>query len=305
MSHHKPLLSVIVPVYNVAPWLRECIDSILCQTFTDFELLLVDDGSSDESGIICDEYAATDSRVRVWHQANAGQAAARNLALDNARGRYYAFIDSDDYLSSDTFNEALKAFYKTKNIGFVQFPIAKNNELLGHTQSAEITGPDNIYRVWLDKKNVTNYFCDKIWDARVFDNLRFPEGWVFEDRYLMADSLLRCKSAVLTDKGMYHYRVREGQTTGRKRTAQFLKSMLHADSHILDLIPSDMKQARAMVLNRAFSTYIEFAQSFDDREVDEWLCRHVARTSIINRAYPVRMKLFKVLGPKLYRKFLA
>lgn len=304
MSQRQPLLSVIVPVYNVAPWLRECIDSILGQTFTDFELLLVDDGSLDESGIICDEYAGTDSRVRVWHQANAGQAAARNLALDNARGKFYAFVDSDDSVDNETFANVIKQLLDNRELAFVQYPHCKVNSIVNACPK-KLTGATSLLAAWIDKKNITNYFWDKLWDARVFDNLRFPEGWVFEDRYLMADALLRCKAAVLTDKGLYHYRVREGQTTGRKRTAHFLKSMLHADSHILDLIPSDMPQARATVLNRAFSTYIEFAQSFDDREVDEWLCRHVARTSIFNRAYPVRMKLFKVLGPKLYRKFHA
>lgn len=91
-------ISVIVPVYNVEKYLRRCIDSILTQTFTDFELLLIDDGSKDESGKICDEYARKDERVRVFHKENGGVSSARNVGLDNARGEYISFCDADDWV---------------------------------------------------------------------------------------------------------------------------------------------------------------------------------------------------------------
>ena len=93
-----PRISVIIPVYNAEKYLHRCIDSILAQSFTDFELLLIDDGSKDNSGTICDEYAAKDSRVRVFHKENGGVSSARNLGLDNAQGEWITFVDSDDYL---------------------------------------------------------------------------------------------------------------------------------------------------------------------------------------------------------------
>ena len=93
-----PLISVVTPVYNVKKYIYRCIDSILAQTVSDFELILVDDGSPDNCGAVCDEYAAKDGRVRVIHQENRGQAAARNRALDMARGEYVAFVDSDDWV---------------------------------------------------------------------------------------------------------------------------------------------------------------------------------------------------------------
>lgn len=96
--NNLPEISVIVPVYKVEEYLPQCIDSILAQTFTDFELLLVDDGSPDCCGEICEEYAGKDMRIRVFHQANAGLSCARNTGLMNARGRYVTFIDSDDYV---------------------------------------------------------------------------------------------------------------------------------------------------------------------------------------------------------------
>lgn len=94
----NPKVSVIVPVYNVEKYLHRCIDSILAQTFTDFELLLVNDGSKDNSGKICDEYAAKDSRIRVFHKENSGVSSARNLGLDNVKGEWVTFCDSDDYV---------------------------------------------------------------------------------------------------------------------------------------------------------------------------------------------------------------
>ena len=97
----NPKVSVIVPVYNVEKYLHRCIDSILAQSFTDFELLLVNDGSKDKSGEICDEYAAKDSRVRVFHKENGGVTSARKLGFDSSVGEYVLFVDSDDYLDKD------------------------------------------------------------------------------------------------------------------------------------------------------------------------------------------------------------
>ena len=95
----SPIISVIVPVYNVEQYLPHCIDSILTQTFTDFEVLLIDDGSTDNSGRICDEYAKKDNRIRVFHKENGGVSSARNVGLDNAEGEFLGFVDGDDILS--------------------------------------------------------------------------------------------------------------------------------------------------------------------------------------------------------------
>lgn len=101
MDNQGPKISVIVPVYNVEQYLPRCIDSILAQTFTDFELLLIDDGSKDKSGAICDAYARKDPRIRVFHKPNGGVSSARNMGLDNAKGEWIAFVDSDDWVNED------------------------------------------------------------------------------------------------------------------------------------------------------------------------------------------------------------
>ena len=107
MKMQTPKISVIIPVYNVELYLPKCIDSILCQTYTDFELLLIDDGSSDASGKICDMYKENDNRIRVCHKKNEGVSKARNLALNNALGEFVIFVDSDDWIEPNTFELVL------------------------------------------------------------------------------------------------------------------------------------------------------------------------------------------------------
>ena len=106
-SKKNPLISVIVPVYKVEQYLHRCVDSILAQTYTNLEIILIDDGSPDRSGAICDEYAAKDSRIRVIHQKNAGLGAARNAGLDVCSGEYIAFVDSDDTLPEDALEQLI------------------------------------------------------------------------------------------------------------------------------------------------------------------------------------------------------
>lgn len=104
-QNSSPKISVIVPVYKVEKYLRACIDSILAQTFTDFELILIDDGSPDNCGAICDEYAEKDARIRVFHKENGGVSSARNLGIERSRGEWIAFVDSDDWVESDKFSK--------------------------------------------------------------------------------------------------------------------------------------------------------------------------------------------------------
>lgn len=104
MSSTRPLLSVLVPVYNVAPYLEQCLDSILSQPYSCLEVLVIDDGSTDGSGALCDRYAERDQRIRVVHQANAGLSAARNTAMDLMQGEFFTCVDSDDWLTEDAFS---------------------------------------------------------------------------------------------------------------------------------------------------------------------------------------------------------
>lgn len=102
----RPIISIIVPVYNTEKYLDKCIQSVLAQTYTNWELLLIDDGSTDSSGAICDKYAAEDNRIRVFHKENGGVSSARNLGLDNAQGEWISFVDADDWIENSMLHDA-------------------------------------------------------------------------------------------------------------------------------------------------------------------------------------------------------
>ena len=125
-----PKVSIIVPVYKAEKYLHRCVDSILAQTFTDWELLLIDDGSPDRSGDICDEYAKKDTRIRVFHKKNGGVSSARNLGLDNVQGEYVTFVDSDDWIDVNTLNVCFSQI-ETYDLDILQFSYTRNEKQLG------------------------------------------------------------------------------------------------------------------------------------------------------------------------------
>lgn len=137
------MVSIIVPVYNVENVLHYCIDSILEQTYTDFELILVDDGSTDKSGIVCDEYAKTDSRIRVFHNSNEGVSVARNCGIDNAKGEYICFVDSDDRLHAAFLEKMQKAMLLySADIMVCGYQVVQNGQIVEYRKYRTILASD-------------------------------------------------------------------------------------------------------------------------------------------------------------------
>ena len=147
----SPCISIIVPIYNTESYLRRCIESVLSQTFTDFELLLIDDGSTDRSGSICDEYARMDNRVRVFHKENGGVSSARNLGLDNTRGEWIAFVDSDDWVKADYLKNMLR--HTEEDVDMV----IAHEEL--HRQNGEVEKRNHPERR-ITEANFADFFID-------------------------------------------------------------------------------------------------------------------------------------------------
>lgn len=170
-----PEISIIVPVYKVEKYLRHCVDSILAQTFTDFELLLIDDGSPDNSGAICDEYAEKDNRVRVFHKENGGVSSARNLGLDNAQGKYVMFCDSDDFVRKDWCQKMRNLMVDTRvSIGFCGYQsVDIRTGLRGDiqkysTEEVEYLNRTCFWDIYL--KNLLNMPWNKIFRAEIISN---------------------------------------------------------------------------------------------------------------------------------------
>jgi len=231
MNADTPVFSVIVPVYKVEQYLRRCIESILTQSFEDFEAILVDDGSPDECGDICDEYAAKDERIRIIHQENMGLSGARNTGIANARGEYLVFVDSDDYVES-TMLAGLHAKIQSDN---------KPDVLLyGYTTLArEMTKyfvPDLVPLEQIKYNIFTDTWHAYAWNKcfkRSFFKYEFPLGKKFEDLYITPIILWEAKSISLIPETYYVYNCLNENSITAAKSADNEYEVIESYKHIL------------------------------------------------------------------------
>lgn len=201
-----PKISIIVPVYNVEKYLSCCLDSIKAQTFTDWECILVDDGSSDKSGKICDEYANLDNRFVVIHQKNSGVSAARNVGIQVACGEWINFIDSDDFIDTNTFEDVINKI-QCKNVDLVQWGIVLEVD-------GKVLGKKFPKQGILNENDLFEYFepstCHKLFKRSIIcrNEIMFPEGLTLsEDRYFSFMYYLNSSCVLGIDTCYYHYRI--------------------------------------------------------------------------------------------------
>lgn len=247
-------ISVIVPVYNVADYLPACLNSILTQDYGDLEVILIDDGSTDASGRICDQYAAKDSRVRVIHQKNGGGAAAKNAGLRVASGTYLAFVDSDDYLEPDAYGFLMKTLLET-GADAVQgsFREIYRNRTVEQRISEE-TLEEYQYLLRFPKDFSCALLWNKLYRRKIFDGAFFEEGHKIDDEYFTYQGFLQPRRVVRTDRIVYNY---------RKRASSVMSSPESAERLVLDCLDS-MAKRRQKVLVRL----PQLREAFDDNYLD-------------------------------------
>ena len=208
----KPLISVIIPVYNVLPYLREALESVLCQTYHHLETIIIDDGSTDGSGSVCDEYLS-DPRVQVIHQENRGLSGARNTGFDHATGDYIAFLDPDDAFHPKMIEQLYEALmqqsadlvscgydtYETEGC----FETEERTEPVKFGTVVSVSGKDAIHD--LAEGNFPVIVWNKLYPKRIWETLRFPEGRFYEDIWIMPAVLSHCdRIAIVPDALVYH-----------------------------------------------------------------------------------------------------
>ena len=221
-----PTISVIIPVYNTEKYLRRCLDSIVAQTCENFECILVDDGSTDDSGKICDEYADKDSRFKAYHNENGGPSKERNFGLEHSKGEYVLFIDSDDWLEKDAINNYAKAIkeYHTD--------IVKSGYEIDHPNNKKniycvdkVIVPSNKVDLFLsvEKSGYTGFIWNAAFKRSAIGNLRFSETikWC-EDQLFSLEMFNRCNSIVLIPHITYHYMVGQGESLSNVQDAQLV-----------------------------------------------------------------------------------
>lgn len=223
-------LSIIIPVYQVEKTLDRCVESVITQSFTDFEVILVDDGSPDHSPELCDDWAKKDARIRVIHKENGGLSDARNAGIDVASGDYLTFIDSDDYIEEGTLAGVMGA---VADNDIVEYPIERfcgsaNQSLLTFMPKVY----DNMEAYWLTEHAYKHtYACNKIYRRALFDHVRFPKGKVFEDMHTLPSLLQKAHRVATTDQGLYHYCWNDNGITNTA-DGQALKSLLQANLNV-------------------------------------------------------------------------
>lgn len=232
----SPDISVIVPVYNSEKYIHECLSSILRQTFKNIEIILIDDGSIDQSGVICDQYEKLDSRIRVIHQKNKGASHARNVGVKNSVGRYICFVDSDD-LVEETYCETMFRLLEDSNYDFsvcgsYRFT-ATNKKIASYNGVEGVISNEEYLWAQLHKKSEFG-FINKLFRRKIFDELRFVEGVHNEDVIFSCDLARKFKMGVIcTNKELYAYRMNEcGVTFGQKENAD--PDFIHAARYLIE-----------------------------------------------------------------------
>lgn len=219
------MISVVVPIFNVEKYLAECIESILNQTYTKFELILVNDGSTDNSLEICNQYSKKDNRIKIVNKKNGGLSDARNAGIDIAKGEYIIFIDSDDFINKNMF-KIMFDIAKSKNADIVQCSYKEfynkedindssiiNNEF----ELKELTPIEALYGFYDEKKSgLTTVAWNKLYKTKLFEGIRYPYGKIHEDVFTTYKLIFKANKIVCTETPLYYYRQRENSITTSK-----------------------------------------------------------------------------------------
>lgn len=265
------LISVIVPVYNVEKYIHKCLDSIVNQTYKDLEIILIDDGSTDNSGKICDNYAGSDKRIRVIHKKNGGLSDARNVGLDLCQGEYIGFVDSDDWVAPDMF-EVLALFAKNEDLDVAMCGITDvwpNREVKTPLfKPVILTDIDDIISEILVNQHggtAIPVWC-RIYKAELFKNLKFEKGRFYEDGFYLLKWIERTRRFGRISDSKYFYNHREGSITNipghSKQIDDFQKAYEDNYYYIKQHFPNSLKAAEY----RLFFTYraiLNLVGSFD------------------------------------------
>lgn len=260
-------ISIIVPVYNAEPYLRQCVDSILTQTYTDFELILVDDGSTDHSADICDEYAEFDKRIRVLHQKNSGQAAARNLGVKNSTAEWIAFVDSDDIIHPQM-------------LAILSNGIEKHGGRIAACDAYEAVNiPDSFYiehqpsftELYMNedglisarKLNYTFWIvCGKIIHRSIVEKLPFTEGRIYEDNAVVPQWLYEAEKIAVTDEKLYYYRINPEGTTKQTFSPKKLDYLWALECQLSFFKEKEMRKLHEMTVKQYIVALSQFAQKY-------------------------------------------
>lgn len=277
----KPLISVVVPVYNVAKYLKKSIESIVNQTYTNLEIILVDDGSKDESGEICEDYSLKDSRIIVIHKPNGGLSDARNASIKQAKGEYITFVDSDDTIDYDMieFLYDLILKFHTKMSICCQTEIFENTNkknVIGNNEKLKLTGKECIRRMLYHDIVDTSAWA-KLSSTELFKTVKFPKGKIYEDIATTYKLFQKCDYVACGFESKYNYMVRNDSLTRVNFSENKFQLLEMTDKMGVDVVKIYPDLADAVLRRRV---YARFALLNNMLDIDESFIP--ARANIVN-----------------------
>ncbi|MBD9098412.1 glycosyltransferase family 2 protein [bacterium] len=257
----KDKISIIVPVYKVEQYLRKCVDSIIKQTYSNLEIILIDDGSPDDCPIICDEYAMKDNRVVVIHKKNGGLSDARNVGIAKATGKYITFVDSDDYIASDYIEYLYKLILSANgDVSIVLPQIFYDNQeqvaISNKKESIRIYDSKSALLTMLYQKEFDTSAWGKLYSKKIFEDVVFPVGNIYEDISTIYKTLLKSKVVVYSNQKKYYYLKRNDSIMGRSFKEKDMDYIYQAESmynSIKDIDKEIEVAARCRLINANFS----------------------------------------------------
>lgn len=313
-----PKISIIVPVYNVEEYLSRCIDSILEQTFTDFELILIDDGSTDNSGKICDEYSKKDSKVKVIHKENGGLSSARNFGIDVASGKFLGFVDSDDYIEKDMYELLYEDICKI-NADIAICGIYDKYENKCHRNKYPmqkcVLGSEQAFKLALEGKTIPVSAVNKLYKREIFKKKRFPVGKNYEDAFLIPELLINSNKVSYNPLPKYYYVHRENSITTNEFKIKDL-DIIDAYTKNLVFVKSNYPQFESQALFRYIWSYmfvfdkICMSKEFNGIDIYNNIVNEIKRYIpfvLKNSLFSIKRKISAIIlfiSPKLYKKML-
>lgn len=312
MRYDMPLISVLIPIYNVEPYIRECLESVLRQTYPNFEIIVVDDGSTDKSAQICKGYLKRAKGFTLIEKENGGVSSARNRCIQEAHGEYYTFIDGDDTVD-ETYLSDLFTLCCEKKVSLSAcnhwIEGKKIRKRFTHTPSQVITACQACKNIlYHDVPDISLW--GKLYAAKLFTGLKFPEGQIYEDTYCIAELLLRAKTIAYTAAPLYHYRLR-AQSISRGNFGKEKMEFLLAVEHLCEIILEQYPQLRPGCVRRKVHAALSVRRYLVDCEPAnrdtrcklEKIVKENAWQVLTDTSAPIRDKVAIctiLLGPEVY-----
>ncbi|MBR3138631.1 glycosyltransferase [Candidatus Saccharibacteria bacterium] len=302
----KPLVSIIVPVYNVRDYVAECLKSLIKQSYHEIEIIIVDDGATDGSEKICDEFAKKDKRVRVFHKENGGLSSARNYGIKKAKGEYVCLVDSDDYVKSGFVAKMVEAIFDGVDVVVCGY----NEEI---PKARVLTGKEATVKLLLEQDNMEIIAWNKMYKRVLFDGVLYPEGKNYEDNLTTYKLLNKANKVRYIKETLYVYRERAESITRNDNKEERLKYREMAAKEAEEYFANDysLGEVTKIAVLTAKLAWIDFAISGEVSKEFlnvniKWVAKNkktLLENKYLNQKLRLYIHMITILGGKIYIVF--